>query len=91
MTSDAWRPALDRLVTLGRARGFVTVDEINTTLPQQEVFPGFIEHVLATLSEAGVNVTEGDEDGDDEEAFVESPRGPAPLQSGAEAPLEPEA
>ncbi|KAF0231486.1 MAG: RNA polymerase primary sigma [Beijerinckiaceae bacterium] len=56
--SDA---AVKRLIKLAKKRGYVTIDEINAVLPQEEVNSEQIEDVLAIFSEMGVNVVENEE------------------------------
>jgi RNA polymerase primary sigma factor len=56
--SDA---AVKKLIKLAKKRGYVTIDEINAVLPQEEVNSEQIEDVLALFNEMGVNVVENDE------------------------------
>jgi RNA polymerase primary sigma factor len=56
--SDA---AVKRLIKLAKKRGYVTIDEINAVLPQEEVNSEQIEDVLAMFNEMGVNVVENEE------------------------------
>ena len=56
--SDA---AVKRLIRTAKKRGYVTVDEINSVLPSEEVNSEQIEDVLAMFSEMGVNVVENEE------------------------------
>ncbi len=66
-TSDG--PLLDltdagvkRFIKQAKARGYVTMDELNKVLPSEEVTSEAIEDTLAMLSEMGVNVVEAEED-----------------------------
>src|ERR1700740_1953975 len=45
-----------------KARGYVTMDELNKVLPSEEVTSEAIEDTLAMLSEMGVNVVEAEDD-----------------------------
>jgi RNA polymerase primary sigma factor len=56
--SDA---AVKRLIKLAKKRGYVTIDEINAVLPQEEVNSEQIEDILAMFNEMGVNVVENEE------------------------------
>ena len=50
-----------KMIERGKERGFVTYDELNETLPQDQVSSEQIEDVLAQLSEMGINVVEEEE------------------------------
>ncbi|MEK9796902.1 MAG: RNA polymerase sigma factor region1.1 domain-containing protein, partial [Alphaproteobacteria bacterium] len=47
-----------KMIARGKERGFITYDELNETLPQEQVSSEQIEDVLAQLSEMGINVVE---------------------------------
>jgi RNA polymerase primary sigma factor len=68
--SDA---AVKKLVRTAKKRGYVTVDQINSVLPSEEVNSEQIEDVLAMFSEMGVNVVETEETDSEEEAPREEP------------------
>ena len=59
--------AVKRLLKTAKARGYVTLDELNSVLPSEEVSPDQIEDTMAMLSDMGINVveTEEGEDGAD--------------------------
>ena len=59
------------MIAKGKERGYITYDEINETLPQEQVSSEQIEDILAQLSEMGINVVEG-EDKDDSEGSASS-------------------
>ncbi|MFV0368727.1 MAG: RNA polymerase sigma factor RpoD [Hyphomicrobiaceae bacterium] len=73
------RPLLDlsdssvkKFIKTAKARGYVTLDELNAVMPSDEVTSDQIEDVYATLSDMGINVVENEEaedqaDGDDSE------------------------
>ncbi len=58
---DTWGVAAKKLVAKGRERGYVTYDEFNAALPQDEVSSEQIEDTMAMLSEMGVNVVDPEE------------------------------
>jgi RNA polymerase primary sigma factor len=62
--SDA---AVKRMIKEAKKRGFVTVDQLNSVLPSEEVTSEQIEDTMAMLSDMGINVVESDDhdDGDD--------------------------
>ncbi|MCB1506602.1 MAG: RNA polymerase sigma factor RpoD, partial [Hyphomicrobiaceae bacterium] len=65
---DRDRPLLDlsdssvkKLLKTAKARGYVTLDELNAVLPSEETLPDQIEDILAMLSDMGINVVENEE------------------------------
>jgi len=60
-----------KMIARGKERGFITYDELNETLPQDQVSSEQIEDVLAQLSEMGINVVE-EEEKDDSSAQADS-------------------
>ncbi len=53
-TKDPVQIAVDELMELGRRRGFVTWEEMNTILPDEAVDPNQLELVLLRLEEANI-------------------------------------
>jgi RNA polymerase primary sigma factor len=53
--------AIKKMVARGRERGYVTYDELNAALPQDQVSSEQIEDTMTMLSELGVNVIENEE------------------------------
>ena len=58
---DSSVQAVKKMIAKGKERGYITYDEINETLPQEQVSSEQIEDILAQLSEMGINVVEGEE------------------------------
>ena len=58
---DTSNQAIKKMVARAKKRGYVTYDELNEVLPQDQVSSEQIEDTMAMLSETGVNVIEGDE------------------------------
>ena len=54
--------AVKKLIKIAKARGFVTLDEINAVLPSEEVTSDQIEDIYAMFAEMGINVVESEED-----------------------------
>ncbi len=77
---DTQSAAVKKLIARGKERGYVTYDEINAALPQDQVSSETIEDTMAMLSEAGVNVVEAEETEDGEAA----PAKPAAKADGEE-------
>ncbi|MCA3561327.1 MAG: RNA polymerase sigma factor RpoD [Aestuariivirga sp.] len=67
--SDA---AVKRMIKLAKARGFVTLDELNAVLPSDETSPEQIEDIMAMLNEMGINVVESEEESENLAAKVEA-------------------
>jgi RNA polymerase primary sigma factor len=86
--------AVKKLIKLGKARGYVTYDELNAILPSEEFSSEQIEDIMAMFSEMGVNVVEqeeedegdaADESPDEEESRALAPQAPAPARADAKA------
>jgi RNA polymerase primary sigma factor len=58
---DTVATAIKKMVARGRERGYVTYDELNAALPQDQVSSEQIEDTMTMLSELGVNVIESEE------------------------------
>ncbi|CAN7244766.1 RNA polymerase sigma factor RpoD [Phenylobacterium sp. LjRoot219] len=81
---DLTDAAVKKFIKQAKARGYVTMDELNKVLPSEEVTSEAIEDTLAMLSEMGVNVVEAEEDAEgsevavrEETAVVETTKEPA--------------
>jgi RNA polymerase primary sigma factor len=69
---DLNEATLKRLLGRAKKRGYITVDELNNALPQDQMSTDQIEDVMSSLSEMGVNIVENEEaDEDDGEAEPE--------------------
>ena len=64
---DLTDAGVKKFIKQAKARGYVTMEELNKVLPSEEVTPDAIEDTLAMLSEMGVNVVEAEEDGEQKE------------------------
>jgi RNA polymerase primary sigma factor len=53
--------AVKNLIKRGKERGYLTYEEVNAALPQEEMSSEQIEDVMSALNEMGVNVVEGEE------------------------------
>ena len=56
--SDA---AVKKMIKAAKKRGYVTMDELNSVLPSEEVTSEQIEDTMAMLSDMGINVVEDEE------------------------------
>src|SRR6202023_1483573 len=66
---DTIAVAIKKMVARGKERGYLTYDELNAALPQDQVSSEQIEDTMTMLSELGVNVIESEES--DEPTTVE--------------------
>ncbi len=58
---DSAMRAVKKMLAKAKERGYVTYDELNAALPQDQVSSEQIEDTMAMLSEMGVNVVENEE------------------------------
>ena len=65
---DTNSSAIKLLIKKGKEQGFVTHDELNAALPQEELTSEQIEDVMAALSQMGVNVVDSADSDDVSEA-----------------------
>ncbi len=56
-----------KLVKQGKEKGYVTYDALNKMLPAEEFTSEQIEDAMSTLSDVGIQMTEGDDSDEDEE------------------------
>ena len=72
---DSIAIAIKKMVARGKERGYLTYDELNAALPQDQVSSEQIEDTMTMLSELGINVVEGEESEDPAEAEAEAEDG----------------
>ena len=53
--------AVKKMIKAAKKRGYVTMDELNSVLPSEEVTSEQIEDTMAMLSDMGINVIEDEE------------------------------
>ncbi len=61
---DNINQAVKNLIKKGKERGYLTYDEVNAALPQEEMSSEQIEDIMSALNEMGVNVVENEDEGD---------------------------
>src|SRR5215210_6930690 len=73
-SADAPSPLLDlsdaavkKMIKQAKKRGFVTFDQLNAVLPSDTTSPEQIEDIMSMLSDMGINVTEADDEGEEED------------------------
>ncbi|HTG38175.1 RNA polymerase sigma factor RpoD [Sphingomonas sp.] len=57
--------SIKKLVARAKKRGYITVDQLNEMLPQDQMSSEQIEDIMAALNDMGVNVVENEEAGED--------------------------
>src|SRR5215475_3504588 len=60
--------AVKKMIKAAKKRGYVTMDELNSVLPSEEVTSEQIEDTMSMLSDMGINVVEDEEAGEEAEA-----------------------
>ncbi len=73
---------LKKLISRARKRGYITYDELNDALPQDQMSSEQIEDVMSALSEMGVNIVENEEADEDQEQ--DNNDGPDEMDGGVE-------
>ncbi|HEX3952284.1 MAG TPA: RNA polymerase sigma factor RpoD [Stellaceae bacterium] len=68
---DTVAVAIKKMMARGKERGYVTYDELNAALPQDQVSSEQIEDTMTALSESGINVIESEESEEPAEAEAE--------------------
>jgi RNA polymerase primary sigma factor len=64
--------AVKRLLKSAKAKGYVTLDQLNSVLPSEEVSSDQIEDLYATLSDMGITVVENEDSEEGAEASEEA-------------------
>ncbi|MBB4006260.1 RNA polymerase sigma factor RpoD [Allorhizobium taibaishanense] len=77
--------AVKKMIKAAKKRGYVTMDELNSVLPSEEVTSEQIEDTMAMLSDMGINVVE-DEDAEDPAAEDSDSDDEADSEGGELAP-----
>src|SRR6186713_2079545 len=65
--------SIKKLVARAKKRGYITVDQLNEMLPQDQFTSEQIEDVMSALSDMGVNVVENEDAGEDAEPEDDTP------------------
>ncbi|WP_448501712.1 RNA polymerase sigma factor RpoD [Sphingomonas sp.] len=65
--------SIKKLVARAKKRGYITVDQLNEMLPQDQMSSEQIEDIMAALNDMGVNVVENEEAGEDGESEEDTP------------------
>ena len=69
---DLNEASLKKLIARAKKRGYITYDELNEALPQDQMASEQIEDVMSALNEMGVNVVENEDAGEDGESQAQA-------------------
>src|SRR5690242_18760282 len=83
---DLTDAGVKKFIKQAKARGYVTMDELNKVMPNGEVTSEAIEDTLAMLSEMGVNVIESEEQAEEAEGGEVAVREDTALATTEEKP-----
>src|SRR5689334_7699133 len=59
--------SIKKMIARAKKRGFITIDELNEALPQDQMSSEQIEDIMSAINDMGINVVENEERGDEEE------------------------
>ena len=62
---DLNEASIKKLIARAKKRGYITYDQLNEALPQDQMSSDQIEDVMSALNEMGINIVENDEAGED--------------------------
>src|SRR3546814_131753 len=62
---DLNEASVKKLISRAKKRGYITYDELNNALPQDQMSSEQIEDVMAALNDMGVNIVENEEASED--------------------------
>ena len=63
---DLNEASIKKLISKAKKQSYITYDELNEALPQDQMNSEQIEDVMSALSEMGVNIVESDEEAEAE-------------------------
>ncbi|HMI18491.1 MAG TPA: RNA polymerase sigma factor RpoD [Sphingomonas sp.] len=76
--------SIKKVFARAKKRGYITYDELNEALPQDQMSSEQIEDVMSALNEMGVNVVENEEAGEDGEPAQQPDDDPVDDETGDE-------
>lgn len=62
---DLNETSIRKFITQAKKRGYVTYDQLNEALPQDQMSSEQIEDIMSALSEMGINIVENEDSGED--------------------------
>ncbi|MET0249158.1 MAG: RNA polymerase sigma factor region1.1 domain-containing protein, partial [Sphingobium sp.] len=70
---DLNEASVKQLIVRAKKRGYITYDELNEALPQDQMSSEQIEDIMSALNEMGVNIVENEEAGEDSDEQRDEP------------------
>ncbi|KQR81402.1 RNA polymerase sigma factor RpoD [Sphingomonas sp. Leaf343] len=77
---------IKKLIARAKKRGYITYDQLNEALPQDQMSSDQLEDVMSALNEMGVNIVENEEAGEDGETEERADDGDEPEAAEGETP-----
>ncbi|HEX6410298.1 MAG TPA: RNA polymerase sigma factor region1.1 domain-containing protein, partial [Sphingomicrobium sp.] len=59
--------SIKKMIARAKKRGFITIDELNEALPQDQMASEQIEDIMSAINDMGINVVENEEASEDDE------------------------
>src|SRR5690348_4003041 len=83
--------SVKKMIARAKKRGFITIDELNEALPQDQMSSEQIEDIMSAINDMGINVVENeekseDDDGEEDQAEQSADDEVDPLDDGGPRP-----
>ncbi|MES2495143.1 MAG: RNA polymerase sigma factor RpoD [Pseudomonadota bacterium] len=78
--------SLKKLIARAKRKGYITYEQLNEALPQDQMTSDQLEDVMSALNEMGVNIVENDESGEDDQQDDDSADEAAASEEGDTGP-----
>ena len=88
---DLNEASIKKLITKAKKKGYITYDELNEALPQDQMSSEQIEDVMSAISEMGVNIVENEEEGEADGSDEVEEIAPAPSKDAKDTKAAPAA
>ena len=87
---DLNEASIKKLIAKAKKRGYITYDEINAALPQDQMTSEQIEDIMSAINEMGINIVENEDNADEAETPEEEEAEAEPVDGDlAPAPAAP--
>src|SRR3546814_17751540 len=83
--------SIKKLFARAKKRGYLTYDELNEALPQDQMSSDQLEDVMSAINEMGINIVENEEAGEDGEPDKSDDDEVEAVDAGDGTPAPPEA
>ncbi|MGN6269426.1 MAG: RNA polymerase sigma factor RpoD [Sphingomonas sp.] len=88
---DLNEASIKKLFARAKKRGYITYDELNEALPQDQMSSDQLEDVMSAINEMGINIVENEEAGEDGDSANDDDDDNEPVDAGDGSPTPPEA